>query len=269
MIAAAASRLPPSLSAADRGRVEQDLVAKATRLDPVRLRRAARRALEVVEHDAAVVDAHEDAALREEESAAQDKTRLTLHDNHDGTVTGHFTIPTLAGAILRKTLQQLTSPRRRGPGTDPDWAHRQGEAFVDLLEHLPTDHLHGKVAATVVVTLDHDKLTAQIGAAGLDTGDQISASQARRLACNAGLLPAVLDGTSQVLDLGRTQRLFTEAQRTALATRHTTCAAEGCDRPYAWCELHHRHPWSQGGTTNLRDAIPLCGYHHRRIHLRI
>ncbi len=161
------------------------------------------------------------------------------------------------------------SPRRRGPGADPDWAHRQGEAFVDLLEHLPTDRLHGKVAATLVITLDHDKLAAQVGAAGLDTGDQISASQTRRLACNAGLLPAVLDGTSQVLDLGRTQRFFTEAQRTALATRHTTCAAEGCDRPYAWCELHHRQPWSHGGTTNLRDAIPLCGYHHRQIHLRI
>ena len=28
-------------------------------------------------------------------------------------------------------------------------------------------------------------------------------------------------------------------------------------------------PWSHGGRTDLQDAIPLCGYHHRRIHLRI
>ena len=108
-----------------------------------------------------------------------------------------------------------------------------------MLEHLPTDRLHGKVAATVVVTLDHDKLRNQAAAAGLDTGDRISAAETRRLACGAGILPAILSGASQVLDLGRTQRFFTEAQRTALATRHTTCAADGCDRPFAWCELHH------------------------------
>ena len=270
VIAATTARLPASLSATDRVRVEAALVAKAKRLDPVRLRQAARRALEVVERDVAVVDAHEDALLREEETAALERTRLTLHDNHDGTVSGHFTVPTLAGAILRKAIQQLSSPRRRGahtgPHADPDWARRQGEAFVEVLEHLPTDRLHGKVAATVVVTLDHDKLRAQVGAAGLDTGDRISAAEARRLACGAGILPAILAGASQVLDLGRTQRFFTEAQRTALATRHTTCAADGCDRPFAWCELHHDQPWSHGGRTDLKDAIPLCGHHHRQLH---
>ena len=167
VIAATNARLPVSLSREDRVRVEAALVAKAKRLDPVRLRKAARRALEVVERDVAVVDAHEDALLCEEETAALERTRLTLHDNHDGTVSGHFTIPTLAGAILRKAIQQLSSPRRRGahtgPHADPDWARRQGEAFVEVLEHLPTDRLHGKVAATVVVTLDHDKLCARVG----------------------------------------------------------------------------------------------------------
>ena len=40
----------------------------------------------------------------------------------------------------------------------------------------------------------------------------------------------------------------------------------GCDRPYAWCELHHEDPWSHGGRTDLDLAVPLCGYHHRRMH---
>jgi hypothetical protein len=109
VIAHTAARLPASLTTADRSRVEAALVAKAKRLDPVRLRQAARRALAAVEHDTTVVDAHEDTLLREDEAAALDRTRLTLHDNHDGTVTGHFTVPTLAGAILTKTLQQLAA----------------------------------------------------------------------------------------------------------------------------------------------------------------
>ena len=69
-----------------------------------------------------------------------------------------------------------------------------------------------------------------------------------------------------MLDLGRQERFFTEAQRTALATIYETCAADDCDRPYAWSELHHGDPWSRGGLTDLDQALPLCGYHHRRIH---
>ena len=252
---------------------------QATRLDPAGLRKAARRALAEVEDDQAAVDAHEDArADRRGGRRADDKARLTLHDNADGTVSGHFTVPSLAGSILRKVIDQLTAPRRgrvgaslaqAGPtGRLLDRAQRAGQAFTELLEHLPTDRLHGKVAATVVVTIAHEKLLGALGAAGVDTGDALSAGHARRLACGAGLLPAVLGGASQVLDAGRTQRLFTETQRTVLATQHTSCAADGCDRPFAWCELHHKRPWSQGGRTDLADAVPLCWFHHRRIHDR-
>ncbi|NLG56216.1 MAG: HNH endonuclease, partial [Rhodococcus sp.] len=132
--------------------------------------------------------------------------------------------------------------------------------------HLPTDRLSGKVAATVVVTVEHDNLRDQIGAAKLDTGHDVSAAEARRIACGAGILPIVLDGQSQILDLGRSSRYFTEAQRTALATRYDECAAEGCDRPYAWTELHHENPWHSSGRTDLELAVPLCGFHHRRMH---
>ena len=268
VIAHAASGLPKGLSQNQVATVEKTLVRKATWLDPGQLRRAARRALAAVEDEASVVDAYEDGLLRDEEQAAVDKTRLTLHDNGNGTLTGHFTVPLLAGSILKKVLETLTAPRRATGGRlgDRDWVHERGRAFADLLTHLPTDHLHGKVAATVVVTLDLETLRGQLKAAGLDTRDLVSAAEARRLACQAGIVPAVLGGESQPLDLGRSSRLFTEAQRVAGATRHTHCAAEGCQTPYAWCELHHRRPWSRGGPTDLADMVPLCGFHHRRIH---
>ncbi len=189
-------------------------------------------------------------------------------------------MPTLPGAILKKILDQMSSPRRGRPGATQaqvgvsgnpnsegfDWARRRGEALVSLIEHLPTDHLHRKVAASVIVKTDLDTLRDGLRAAGLDTGDLISASEARRLACNAGLIPAVLGGQSQLLDLGRSTRFFTETQRTAAALRHQTCAADGCQTPYAWCEAHHDTPWHQGGRSDLRDLVPLCSYHHQRIH---
>jgi hypothetical protein len=282
VIAAAIKALPEGLAPDEVAKVEADLLAKARVMNPKALRKAARRALEALARERAVVDAHEDTQIREEEERARAKTRLTLHDNGDGTVTLHATVPTLAAAVLKKVLDQMTSPRRGrlgateaqagGPGTaNPtspvyNWARRRGEVFVSLLERLPTDHLHSKVAATVVVNLDHDTLRDGLAAAGLDTGDVISAAEARRLACSAGLVPAVLGGASQPLDLGRTQRFFTEAQRVAGALVHETCAADGCDMPYAWAEAHHRQPWSAGGRTDQRELVPLCSFHHQRIH---
>jgi hypothetical protein len=280
VIAETARRLPAGLSDGERVKVESALVARARQVDPARLRRAARRALEAAERSAEEALVHEDGELRGEEARAAARVRLTLHDNLDGTVTGHFTVPTLAGAILRKAIQQMVSPRRRrevgeharrrevGEHARPreDWPAEQGAAFVELLEHLPTDRLHGKVAATVVVTVQHEHLREALGAARLDTGHDISAGEARRIACSAGILPAVLDGTSLPLDLGRTRRFFTEAQRVAMATTYDECAAQGCDRPYAWCDLHHQDPWSSGGATDLALAVPLCGFHHRLAH---
>ena len=64
-------------------------------------------------------------------------------------------------------------------------------------------------------------------AATLDTGDRISAATARRLACEAGIIPVVLGGRREVLDQGRRKRLFTRAQRIALATRDRGCTAIG------------------------------------------
>jgi hypothetical protein len=224
--------------------------------------------MEAVERDRARVDTHEDELLQDEEDSARARSRLTLHDNGDGTTSGHFTVPTFAATVLRKVLDAMTAPRRVGAEatTYRDPAHARGSAFTEVLEHLPTDRLHGKVAATVVVTLDLDTLRGRLKAAGLDTGDLVSAAEARRLACNAGLVPAVFGGASQPLDLGRQQRLFTEAQRLAGATLHTTCAVRDCQTPYAWCELHHRRPWHRGGRSDLVDMVPLCGHHHRLLH---
>jgi hypothetical protein len=275
IIVQASRRLPPSVTPTQREVVEQSLVDQAREMSPSRLRRAARRALGAVEPDPQVVDAHEDTILVEEETSARARTSLTFHDNGDGTVSGRFTLPTLQGHLLRKVIETITAPRRgrlgssraqTGAPIETDWDNARGTAFVELIEHLPTDHLTPATAATILVTLDEGVLRGQLEAAGLDTGDRISAGEARRLACNAGIVPVVLGSRSIPVDLGRKHRLFTDPQRAALATRHSTCAADGCERPYSWCELHHWTPWQRGGQSDLRDAVPLCHFHHQRVH---
>jgi hypothetical protein len=77
----------------------------------------------------------------------------------------------------------------------------------------------------------------------------------------------VLGGRSEILDLGRARRLYSPAQRKAMALRDVTCRAEGCDIPAAWCEAHHAtRPWTRGGRTDLADGVLLCSWHHHRAH---
>jgi hypothetical protein len=106
VIVRADSQLPVGLGDEARTIVESSLLEKALTMSPEALRRVARRAIAVVEPDPAAVDAHEDVLLVEEETRARATTRLTLHDNHDGTVTGRFTVPTLQGHLLRKILRR-------------------------------------------------------------------------------------------------------------------------------------------------------------------
>jgi Domain of unknown function (DUF222)/HNH endonuclease len=92
------------------------------------------------------------------------------------------------------------------------------------------------------------------------------AASARRLACDAGILPIVMNGQSVPLDVGREKRCISREQRTALIARDKGCAHPGCDRPPRLCDGHHVREWSQGGNTNLANLVLLCRRHHTLIH---
>lgn len=156
----------------------------------------------------------------------------------------------------------------QGPTRRLPYAVRMGHAFCDLLEHLDPAALpvHGRTATTVMVTIGLEQLASGLGVASTGTGGRITAGEARRLACAADLVPLVLGGPSEVLDVGRAQRLFTPAQRRALAVRDGRCRAEGCDIPAAWSEAHHLEPWVPDGATDLANGVLLCSHHHHRAH---
>ncbi|WP_052273754.1 HNH endonuclease signature motif containing protein [Arthrobacter sp. L77] len=119
----------------------------------------------------------------------------------------------------------------------------------------------------VMVTIDYQDLMGETERAGdaIFSG-QISARNIRRLACDADIVPLVLGGDGQVLDLGRAQRLFPPHLRRALVARDKGCAFPDCFIPASWCEAHHLTPWSQGGATSINNGVLLCSRHHHVIH---
>ena len=253
-----------------------------TRLDPKALRVAGRKILDVLAPE--IAEDHERRLLEAEEWNAEATAYLRMRPDGHGSMLGTFKIPLLHGEILTKHLAALAAPRHQRATRTSDNQQtedqqvtvsrplRLGHAFCEYLE---TRHRHGTpkaggIAATVVVTITLEQLLGNLRGsehgALLDTGETITAATARRLACEAGLIPAVLGTRSQPLDLGRKTRFHTETQRTALILRDHGCAAAGCDWPPGMCHAHHLTPWSRGGKTTVNDAVLLCPRHHTLAH---
>ena len=269
VVARALDELPDDLEASVRREAEVELVRLALVHDAKALRILGRRILDVVAPE--VGEAWEAEKLAEEEREAYRTASFRMRDQGDGRTRGSFTIPTLAAEMLQKVLIAYGSPRRDDRATTGESApsrSRWGRAFVELVERLDPRALprSGGVNAAVVVTMTTATLGGALASATLDTGSRVSAGTARRLACTAGVLPAVLGGPSEVLDLGRSRRFFSRPQRVAMILRDGCCTAVGCDAPPGMCDSHHEDLWSHDGTTDLGRGRLLCGHHHRRAH---
>ncbi|MEI2277876.1 HNH endonuclease [Paenarthrobacter ilicis] len=88
----------------------------------------------------------------------------------------------------------------------------------------------------------------------------------RKIACDADILPVLLGTGSEILDIGRTTRIFPPHIRKAITARDGGCTFPDCTMPAPWCEAHHITYWSQGGTTGTHNGALLCSHHHHLIH---
>ncbi|NAZ82668.1 DUF222 domain-containing protein [Kineococcus sp. R8] len=94
----------------------------------------------------------------------------------------------------------------------------------------------------------------------------VSAAAAGYLVCGATLRRVLTTPAGAVLDLGRSTRLATSAQRTAMAVRDGGCVAPGCTTAPRACEAHHVPEWERGGRSDLDAMVLLCPTHHRAWH---
>ena len=269
VIVHALEELPDDLPADVVARAEEHLVGEAEHFGPRELRMLGRRVLEVVAPELA--EQQEAQQLVREEERAWRHTSLVSTRLGDGTTRIVIKLPDAAAHRLRTYLEAFTSPRHNKveEGDRVPVDVRRGQGFCALLETWDSRRLpvHGGDATTVIVTVPIEDLRRELGVGELGSSDALSAGEVRRLACTSAILPAVMGGKSEVLDLGRSSRLFKPAQRKAMVIRDRECRADGCTIPAAWCEAHHAgRPWSQGGRTDLRDGVLLCSWHHHRAH---
>ncbi|RNI22821.1 HNH endonuclease signature motif containing protein [Flexivirga caeni] len=184
-----------------------------------------------------------------------------------------------SAAVMKSAILALSAPQpvpcdehpsvtvadERTPGK------RRADALTELItaaaKVLAGDASPTGAAATALVTMDLDVLTEGVGHGQVvATGDVLDAGAARRLACDAQVIPIVLGARSEPLDVGRKERLVTKGLRTAVITRDHGCTFPGCDRPPGMCEVHHVNPWWAGGETCLINSAMLCAFHHHLVH---
>jgi hypothetical protein len=228
-------------------------------------------------------DELDEAGVADREALLRSKRYLRLTPLPDGMTRIHGLLDPESAALVTSAVDLVTAPRRGGPRFVRADEKKRAESIVNdprTTEQLALDALvemiriaaaadTGRVFGThrptvrVHVTLaDLDRRGGLASIEGQTTS--ISIPTAERLTCS-GYLPILFDGTTP-LDLGRTRRLHTRAQRDVLAAIWGGCPVPGCDRPPSWTEAHHIIPSSEGGGTSVDDGILVCRHHHMLIH---
>jgi len=204
-------------------------------------------------------------------------TYLRSWTDHDGMVQLRGQFDPVSGAALvssieRRKEQMFHSGDKDLPvdvaaGIEPN-DHRAAHALISLVNSSGSSRGHDHARAEVVVHVDLASLVegTRVATARTALGSDVPVETIRRLACEAEIIPVVLDGRSAPIDVGRSKRLATAHQRRALEAVHETCAIPDCEVPFHRCQIHHIDYWENGGRTDMENQVPLCTRHHHAAH---
>lgn len=288
----AVGELPDEIGPELRDEAERVLIGFAGQFSPSPLARLGARILEHVAPE--VAERHERESLERGEARAWRDRFFSLVPDGPGRVRVSGCLDGESAATVSAAIESLCSPAGARVTAGGDVAggevsaetaagdnvagdnvaddrfpgQRRADALVQVCRlvlaggRLPT---HGGQRPQVMVTMPFEPWRAE-AVGRLGDGQRVSPATLRRIACDADLIPVVLGGEGQVLDVGRSRRLFPAPLRRALVARDVGCAFPGCDRPASWCEAHHIVPWSSGGVTSVDSGVLLCRRHHRLIH---
>jgi len=176
---------------------------------------------------------------RADDAEARVRRRLVWRFEEDGSLSGTFRLPPLAGAVLLQALRAACDDLA-GPAGDP----------------------RGDVSAETPARGD----PADPARCHVEDGSALSVSTAQMLSCTAALSWMRHD-RGAVLALGRRRRKPNAAIRRAARERdNCRCRFPGCESRRV--DLHHIRYWSHGGRTKLDNLVSLCKYHHTLVHDR-
>ena len=259
IIASAAGRLDEEQRSAFFSH-DAELADAAAAMSPERFRRFVRRMVDSITDD--------DGLDRSERQRAASQVSLGIDDDTGmGWIRGDLD-PEQYQRIRRALDTEAAALKKRPEFADHSRGRLRAEALCRLLTGARSTGRRNSSELAVIV--DHESLLRGLHDKGIceySDGTALPIETARRLACDAGILPIVLGGDGMALDVGHESRLATPSQRAALRAMYRGCAIDGCDRHFDDCEIHHLLEWvEQNGPTDLENLIPTCPHHHHRAH---
>jgi hypothetical protein len=206
------------------------------------------------------------------------ETFFKMRNEADGCLSVSGKFDPISASILKSKIGRLVEnmfhsgdkevPVEVMPWIEPN-DHRQAQALIALVNGASESASDIPVRAEIVVHVDLETLQHGLHAGGTcrtALGADLPVETVRRLACEAEILPVVLDGRSVPIDVGRSKRLATIHQRRALEAIYPTCAIPDCEVIFDHCNVHHIDYWENGGATDLNNMVPLCSRHHHATH---
>jgi 5-methylcytosine-specific restriction protein A len=262
------------ISMLDRVAIRADREA-SDRVEALLAQQAEGLALDQLAKVIARAEAHLDPdGLEPKERDARGERHLRMYER-DGML--HFDGATdiETGAPVKTAIEAIVTAQFRAAADNdnPDEdlrsvPQRQADALALLAQHyLGCDDQETPLGgATVVVRVALEDLEAGTGHATIDgIAQPVTIGAARRMAADGGIIPCVLGSESDILDWGRERRLFTKAQKLALAERDGGCAM--CGLSVGMTKVHHLRWWARdAGPTDLSNGALLCESCHHRIH---
>ncbi len=276
-------------------RIDTFMTEQSRRFPPAGIRRLARHLLAVLDPD---------GSERIDPQAYQ-RRQLTCATDDTGMLVGTYQLDPAGGAVVKAALDAFGRPAPAGAGETVDGerilvrdtrtrAQRYADALVAIARVAlgaaapPADadperspgatgragteglaHILILAGADQIAAVRSGRGSAAPGLAECTSAGPIGSAVLAQFACDAVLQRVLVAPSGAVLELGRTTRTVSAAQRRALIARDRGCVIPNCTAPIAACDAHHVRYWSSGGRTHVGNLALVCATHHSAVHARV
>lgn len=274
----AMAAIPAGVDIVTRGQIEVDLVRAAIGVGPKQLKDTAERTIFLLDQDGPEPDETEHARRRGVSKRPQQPDGMIA-------ITGNLTPE--AWAIYEAIFAKWAAPGMCNPddehpciagtpsqqqidGDQRSLAQRQHDALIAVGRNvLESGDLgqHNGLPTSIIIRTTLQDLESRAGVGITGGGTVMPIRDVIRLGAHAHHNLAVFDGaTGSALELFRTRRVASPAQRIMLIARDGGCTKPGCPVPAYGSQVHHAaRDWADNGQTNVDELALACGPDNRMI----